>query len=102
MRDEDEAVRLDASYALGAQEAVDALIDALRCEAAERWQGNLDRGDFTDPGQFDAPYGLAAAGAAAATALGYIAPAAASTALRAALADGEYVRAWAASGLQTA
>ena len=197
LRDEDEAVRLNAAYALGGQEAVDALIDALRCEAAERWQGNLDHGDFTDPGQFDAPYGLAAAAAAAvpalqqalsdadgplraaaATALGYIGPAAApaagalvqaladddewvrrhaaealgcigptgeaargliaaledrrpvtrwslstdpfresvasalarmesptaaaSTALRAALADGEYVRAWAASGLQTA
>ena len=69
LRDEDEAVRLNAAYALGAQGAIDTLMDALRCEAAVRWQSNLDRGDFTDPGQLDAPYGLAAAGATAVPAL---------------------------------
>ena len=105
LRDENEAMRLNAVYALGAQ-------GALRCEVAERWQDNLARDDFTDPGQLDAPYGLAAAGAAAvpalqqvltdddgpvraaaATALGYIGPAGeAARGLIAALEDRRRVR----------
>ena len=108
LRDEDESVRLNAVY---------ALIDALRCEVAERWQDNLARDDFTDPGQLDAPYGLAAAGAAAvpalqqaltdndgpvraaaATALGYIGPAGEATrGLIAALEDRRPVTRWSLS-----
>lgn len=65
LQDTDEPVRLNAAYALAAQNAVGPLLDALRREAPEHWQANLDRGDFTSPSQLNAVYGLAAAGSAA-------------------------------------
>ena len=30
---------------------------ALKDESARRWQANLDRGDFTNPSQLEAPTG---------------------------------------------
>ena len=69
--DENEAVRLNAAYALGniGDPAIPALIEALRKESKAAWNRNLDRGDFTNPSQLDSIYGLAAAGGPAVSAL---------------------------------
>ena len=108
LEDEDEPVRLNAAYALGAQGAITELTSALSRETQDRSQANLERGDFTSPSQLDTTYGLAAAGpiaipalesaladeawplrAAAATTLGYMgrSASAALPALAAALND---------------
>ena len=71
LRDANEAVRLNATYALAAigEPAVPALIEALREESEATWKRNLNRNDFTNPSQLDAPYGLAAIGEPAVPAL---------------------------------
>ena len=71
LTDSDEAVRLNAAYALGsgATDGVPLLLASLENEADEKWQINLERNDFTNPSQLDLPYGLASAGSAAVPAL---------------------------------
>ena len=71
LNDEDEAVRLNAVYALGSigEPAIPTLIEALRQESEVAWNRNLDRGDFTNPSQLDSIYGLAAMGEPAVPAL---------------------------------
>ena len=71
LNDEDEAVRLNAAYALGniGEPAIPTLIEALRQEAKTAWNRNIDRGDFTNPSQLDTIYGLAAMGEPAVPAL---------------------------------
>jgi len=71
LTDTDEAVRLNAAYALGSvgENAVPILLQALEREAANTWNANLERGDYTNPSQLDMPYGLAAAGPSALPAL---------------------------------
>ena len=71
LNDEDEAVRLNAAYALGSigEPAIPMLIEALRQESKTAWNRNIDRGDFTNPSQLDTIYGLAAMGEPAVPAL---------------------------------
>ena len=71
LNDEDEAVRLNAVYALGniGEPAIPTLIEALRQESKTAWNRNIDRGDFTNPSQLDSIYGLAAMGEPAVPAL---------------------------------
>jgi len=66
----EEIDRCDAAYRLGAmgEAAVPTLIDALRREGASRVEANLER-SHTNPVQFEAAYGLTAAGAASVPAL---------------------------------
>ncbi|MBT5145496.1 MAG: hypothetical protein HOB49_19895 [Gemmatimonadetes bacterium] len=68
LTDADEVVRLNAAYALGsgAADGVPLLLEGLKKEAAEKWETNLQRGDFTNPSQLDLTFGLAAAGSTAA------------------------------------
>ena len=92
LADDDEWVRRHAAEALGCigptGEAARGLIAALEDRRpVTRWSLS------TDPFRESVASALARMESPTA---------AASTALRAALADGEYVRAWAASGLQTA
>jgi HEAT repeat protein len=58
--------RYDAAYRLGAtgDEGVGILMTALREEGSRRVQANIER-SHTNPAQFEAAYGLSAAGAAA-------------------------------------
>ena len=71
LNNEDEAMRLNAAYALGniGEPAIPTLIEALRQESKSAWNRNLDRGDFTNPSQLDTIYGLAAVGEPAVPAL---------------------------------
>lgn len=71
LTDPDEVVRLNAAYALGSgvADGVPLLLEGLKNEAAEKWEANLQRGDFTNPSQLDLTFGLAAAGGAAAPGL---------------------------------
>ena len=71
LNDADEVVRLNAAYALGTlgEPAVPTLIDALYRESEAAWEVNVNRDDFTNPSQLDSPFGLAAAGEPALTAL---------------------------------
>ncbi|MDP7448839.1 MAG: HEAT repeat domain-containing protein [Candidatus Latescibacteria bacterium] len=64
----DEMQRYSAAYRLGAAGSVHALISALRKEAKDRLAANVER-SHTNPAQFDAAYGLTAAGTEALPAL---------------------------------
>jgi hypothetical protein len=63
LEDEDEMRRYAAACHLGVngREGVVVLLEALRREGGRRLQGNIDR-SHTNPVQFDAAYGLTAAG----------------------------------------
>ena len=71
LKDEDEATRLNAAYALGTigEPAIPTLIEALRQESKAAWNRNLERDDFTNPSQLDSIYGLAAVGESVVSAL---------------------------------
>lgn len=68
LSDDDETLRYQAAYRLGADKAIEPLVTALGAEAESRLPANIERA-HTNPAQFDTAYGLTAAGAAAVPAL---------------------------------